>query len=102
MAGLPIKGDAIEARKVHALVLGLAEAGDARLAPHLPRLAAALVAALGRGTELLEGPVGLRAAVLLRGLEGRVPPGTLEAALAGLSEAQRGAVATYMAGNVPE
>ena len=54
-------------------LVGMCEAQDPRLMPHLPRLAALLTEALGGGKSFISGPVGLRAAACLHQLKGRVP-----------------------------
>lgn len=64
----------------------------------LPRLAGVCVEVLGRGTDLVEEGVGRRMAGLLHSLGPSLPPGLVEAAYGGLSEAQQAAFSAYMSG----
>ncbi|KAF8055485.1 IPO5 [Scenedesmus sp. PABB004] len=102
VGGLPLTSDAVEAAKVHEFLVRRLEAQDARVlgpnSAHLPALVSAFVRVLGRGTDLVDGGVGLRMAGLLHSMGPRLPPGVVEGAFAGLKEKQQAAFSTYMAG----
>lgn len=65
---------------------------------HMPKLVQSFVEVLGRGTGLVDEPLGRRIATLLSALRPSVPGDVLEAGFNGLSDKQKAAFSAYMAG----
>lgn len=65
---------------------------------HMPKLVQSFVEVLGRGTGLVDEPLGRRIATLLSALRPSVPGDMLEAGFNGLSDKQKAAFSAYMAG----
>lgn len=69
---------------------------------HVPHLVKAMVAVLGRGSELVAPEVGLRMAVLLNQMQAAVPQDVAAGAFSALTEKQKANFQAYMAGKAPQ
>jgi hypothetical protein len=65
---------------------------------HIPKLAQCFVEVLGRGTQLVEEPLGRRMASLLTTMQPTLPSGAVDAGFSSLNDKQKAAFQAYMAG----
>jgi hypothetical protein len=65
---------------------------------HLPKLVQTFVEVLGRGSSMVDEPLGRRIAGLLHSMRPSLPGDLVEAAFATLNDKQKAAFSAYMAG----
>lgn len=65
---------------------------------HVPKLVQSFVEVLGRGTQLVDEPLGRRIAGLLTAMRPSLPGDFMEAGFNSLSEKQKAAFSAYMGG----
>jgi hypothetical protein len=85
-----------------ALCLSAPQAQDPLLvgsSSHVPKLVQSFVEVLGRGTSLVDEPLGRRIAGLLHSMRPSLPGDLVEGAFAALNDKQKAAFSAYMAGS---